>query len=306
MSVKPVGRAELRESLVERRPDDHKGTFGHVLVVAGSRGMAGAAILATRAALRSGAGLVSAAVPSGVAATVAAAAPSAMTLALPENSSGAFRPSGVDRLKEYAKERRVTTLAVGPGMTTHADAASFVLLTLAGVPAAAVVDADALNNLAQQEIDGVVQMIKERKHPCVFTPHPAEAARLLGMKKSEVEAQRQKCVEKLARGLGGVALLKGRKTLISSGERTAANGTGGPGLAKAGSGDVLAGLIAGLWAQMIASERVSGDLAFRAAALGAWLHGAAGDAAQKELTPWAMTSSDLENFLPHAFKALCA
>ncbi len=305
MSLKSLGKAELRESLVSREPDDHKGTFGHVLVVGGSRGMAGAAILTAKGALRSGAGLVTVAVPMGIAPIVAAAVPSAMTLALPENAAGAFRPEGVDRLKEYAKERRVTTLAIGPGLTTQADAARFVLLTLSGMTAAAVVDADALNNLAQQEIDGVVQMLKSRKQPCVFTPHPAEAARLLGMKKTEVEAQRQKCVEKLARSLGGVALLKGRKTLISSGARTVANSTGGPGLAKGGSGDVLTGLIAGLWAQMLASARVSGDLPFRAACLGAWLHGAAGDAAEKELTAWAMTSSDLTDYLPHAFKALC-
>ena len=305
MSVKALGKAELREGLVAREPDDHKGTFGHVLVVAGSRGMAGAAVLTARGALRSGAGLVTVAVPAGVAGVVAGAVPSAMTLALPENSAGAFRPEGVDRLKEYAKEKRVMTLAIGPGMTTHADAARFVLLTLSGVPAAAVVDADALNNLAQQEVDGVVQMLRARKQPCVFTPHPAEAARLLGMKKTEVEAQRLKCVEKLARSLGGVALLKGRKTLISSGARTVANATGGPGLAKGGSGDVLTGLIAGLWAQMLASGRVAGDLPFRAATLGAWIHGAAGDAAEKELTAWAMTSTDLPEYLPHAFKALC-
>jgi len=306
VSVKALGKAELREGIVAREPGDHKGNFGHVLVVAGSRGMAGAAILAARGALRSGAGLVTVAVPGGIAATVAGAVPSAMTLALPENSSGSFRPEGVDMVKEYAKERRVATMAIGPGLTTHADAARFVLLTLAGVPAAAVVDADALNNLAQQEIDGVVQMLRARKQPCVFTPHPAEAARLLGMKTSEVEAQRLKCVEKLARSLGGVALLKGRKTLISSGARTVVNNTGGPGLAKAGSGDVLTGLIAGLWSQMLASGRVSGDLPFKAAALGAWLHGAAGDAAEKELTAWAMTSTDLPDYLPNAFKALCA
>lgn len=305
MSVKALGKAELREGLVAREPDDHKGIFGHVLVVAGSRGMAGAAILAARGALRSGAGFVTVAVPSGVAGIVAGAAPSAMTLALPENSSGAFRPEGVDRLKQYAKEKRVMTMAIGPGMTTHADAARFVLLALSGVPAAAVVDADALNNLASQEMDGVVQMLKARKQPCVFTPHPAEAARLLGMKKSEVEAQRVKCVEKLARGLGGVALLKGRKTLISSGARVVANATGGPGLAKAGSGDVLTGVIAGLWSQMLASGRVAGDLPFKAATLGAWLHGMAGDAAEKELTAWAMTATDLPDYLPHAFKALC-
>lgn len=306
MSAKPLGKAELREGLVAREPGDHKGVFGHVLVVGGSRGMAGAAILAARGALRSGTGLVTVAVPAGIAGTVAGAAPSAMTLALPENSSGAFRAEGVDRLKEYARERRVTTMAIGPGMTTQADAARFVLLALSGVPAAAVVDADALNTLAQQDSDGVEQMLRARKQPCVYTPHPAEAGRLLGMKKSEVTAQREKCAEKLARGLGGVVLLKGRKTLISSGARTVVNPTGGPGLAKGGTGDVLTGLIAGLWAQMIASGRVSGDLPFRAAALGAWLHGAAGDAAEKELTPWAVTSEDLAAYLPHAFKALCA
>ena len=305
MSVKPLGKAELREALVAREPDDHKGIFGHVLVVAGSRGMAGAAILTARAALRSGAGLVTIAVPAGIAAIVAGAVPPAMTLALPENSSGTFRPDGLDRLKEYAKERRVTTMAIGPGMTTHADAARFVLLALSGAPIPAVVDADALNTLAQQELDGVVQMLKARRQPCVFTPHPAEAARLLGMKTSEVNAQRQKCAEKLARSLGGVALLKGRKTLISSGARTAVNATGGPGLAKGGSGDVLTGLIAGLWAQMLASGRAAGDLPFKAAALGAWLHGAAGDAAEKDLTPWCATSTDLVEYLPYAFKLLC-
>lgn len=305
MSVKALGRAELREGLVVREPDDHKGIFGHVLVVAGSRGMAGAAILTARGALRSGAGLVTVAVPAGAAAVVAGAVPPAMTLALPENAAGVFRPEGVDRLKEYVKERRVTTMAIGPGVTTQADAARFVLLALSGVAAPAVVDADALNTLAQQETEGVVQMLKSRRYPCVFTPHPAEAARLLGMKKSEVEAQRLKCAEKLARELGGVALLKGRKTLISSGARTVANSTGGPGLGKGGSGDVLTGLIAGLWAQMLASGRVSGDLPFKAATLGAWLHGAAGDAAEKELTAWAMTSEDLPTYLPRAFKALC-
>ncbi len=305
MSVKSLGKAELRASLVAREPDDHKGTFGHALIAAGSRGMAGAAILAARAALRSGAGLVTVAVPAGVAATVAGAVPSAMTVALPENAAGALRPEGVDRLKEYARERRVTVMAIGPGLTLHADAVRFVLLALAGVPAAAVVDADALNALAQQDMDGIVAMLKARKQPCVFTPHPAEAARLLGIKKTEVSAQRVKYVGKLAGLLGGVVLLKGRKTLIASGARTIANNTGGPGLSKAGSGDVLTGLIAGLWAQMLASGRVSGDLPFRAAALGAWLHGVAGDAAQKEMTAWAVTSTDLVDYLPRAFKALC-
>lgn len=306
MSAKPASKAELREALVAREPDDHKGIYGHALIVAGSRGMAGAAILAARGALRSGTGLVTVAAPAGAAPVIAGAVPSALTLALPENSAGAFRPDGVERLKEYAKDRRVSAMAIGPGVTTHADAAKFVLLALSGVPVPAVVDADALNVLAQQEIDGIGQMIKARRQPCVFTPHPAEAARLLGMKRGDVESQRQRCAEKLARSLGGVALLKGKRTLISTGARTISNPTGGPGLAKAGSGDVLTGLIAGLWAQALASGRVSGDVPFKAAALGAWLHGAAGDAAEKDKTAWATTSADLPEYLPHAFRLLCA
>ena len=305
MGAKPLSKTELRAALTAREADDHKGVFGHCLIVAGSRGMAGAAILAARGALRSGTGLVTVAAPAGVAPVVAGAVPSAMTLALPENAAGSFRPEGVDRLKEYARDRRVSAMAIGPGVTTHADAARFVLLALSGVPAAAVVDADALNVLAAQDKDGVREMLKARKQPCVYTPHPAEASRLLGVRKGEIEGQREKSAEKLARALGGVALLKGRGTLIASGSRVALNPTGGPALAKAGSGDVLAGLIAGLWAQAIASGRVKGDLPFQAAALGAWLHGAAGEAAGKALTPWAASSSDLPEFLPAAFKALC-
>lgn len=304
MTIKALNKAELREGLVERSPDDHKGVYGHVLIVGGSRGMSGAAILAARAALRSGAGLVTVAVPSGVAPIVAGAVPAAMTLALPENPSGAFRPEGVERLKIYAKDRRVTAVAIGPGLTTHADAARFVLHALSGVPVPAVVDADALNVLAAQEADGVGQMLKARRHPCVFTPHPTEMARILKSPKSEVEAQRVKSVERLARDWGGVALLKGHRTLISSGLRTVINATGGPALAKGGSGDVLAGLLVGLWAQALASGRVDGDLAFKCAALAAWLHGTAGDLAERELTAWGATSGDLVEFLPKAFKAL--
>jgi len=165
-----------------------------------------------------------------------------------------------------------------------------------------VVDADALNILAGAP--GASRLLKARRHPCVFTPHPAEMSRALKTGKPESEAQRVRCVERLARDWGGVALLKGRRTLISSGARTAVNPTGGPALAKGGSGDVLTGLIVGLWAQALASGRVAGDLAFKCAALGAWLHGTAGELAGKELTPWAATSGDLIDLLPRAFKLL--
>lgn len=304
MTIKALTKAELREGLVERAPEDHKGVYGHALIVAGSRGMPGAAILTARAALRSGAGLVTVAAPISVAPVIAGAVPSAMTLPLPENTSGALRSDGVERLKTYLKDRRITAFAMGPGLTTHSDTARFVLHALSGLPAPAVVDADALNILAAQESEGVSQMLKERKHPCVFTPHPGEMSRLLKLKTPEVEAHRAKAVERLAKEWGGVALLKGHRTLITSGLRTVVNTTGGPGLAKGGSGDVLTGLLLGLWTQALASGRVEGDQAFKCAALAAWLHGTAGDLAERELTPWGANSSDLVDFLPKAFKAL--
>lgn len=303
-AVKALSKAELAQGLVERLPEDHKGVYGHALIVAGSRGMAGAAILAARGALRSGAGLVTVASPLSVSSIVAGAVPSAITLGLPENSSGMFRADGVERLKRHAADNKVTTVAIGPGLTTHSDAARFFLHALSGLPLPAVVDADGLNILAGQEPEGVIQLLEQRRQPCIFTPHPKEMSRILRSSKAEGDAARARAVERLARDWGGVALLKGAKTLISTGTRTCWNPSGSPALAKAGSGDVLTGLIAGLWAQMIASGRVSGDLAFRAACLGAWLHGAAGEAAEKQLTAYAVTSSDLPDFLPAAFAAL--
>jgi NAD(P)H-hydrate epimerase len=301
---KPLSKAQLREGLVVRKHDDNKGDYGHVLIVAGSRGMSGAAVLSTRAALRSGAGLVTIAVPECVADMVAAAAPSAMTLALPDGAGGAFRPEGVELLRAYARDHRVTCAAIGPGVTTQPEAVRFVLHALSAVPLPFVVDADALNGLSLQESSVVSRWFQARTMPCVFTPHPGEISRALKCPIPRADADRQRAVERLAREWSGTVLLKGHRTLICSGARTIENTTGGPALAKGGSGDVLTGLIAGLWAQALASGRVAGDQGFRCAALGAWLHGTAGDIADKELTAWGVVSSDLPDYLPRAFAAL--
>jgi len=324
--VRSLAKNELREALVEREPHDHKGVFGRVLIAAGSRDMAGAAILVARAALRSGAGLVTAAVPSGIQPIVAGQAPEALSVGLPENASGALRPEGVSRLRDLHKEAEYTVLAIGPGLSTHPETAEFVLLALSSLPLPAVVDADALNILASRKPQSVRLLMRGRKHPCVFTPHPGEMARCLALETKQVKRDRAGCAQRLARDWNGVALLKGRGSVISSGARTVVNPTGGPGLAKGGTGDVLTGLIAGLWAQMLASGRGGeldsrkravpdglgngfagrggGDLAFRAAALGAWLHGRAGELAEESRTPYAMTAQDVIEHLPGAFKEL--
>ncbi len=302
--MKALSKLELREALVTREPADHKGIFGHVLVVAGSRNMAGAAVLATRAALRSGAGLVTAAVPAGVQRILAELAPEALTIGLPENAYGCLRPEGVSRLRAAHRGTEYSVMAIGPGISENSDTAKFVLLALSVLPLPAVVDADALNILAAQEVSGVRQLMKGRKQPCIFTPHPGEMARCLVVGTKHIKEDRMACAERLAREWNGVALLKGQGTLISSGSRTVANPTGCPGLAKGGTGDVLTGLIAGLWAQMLASGRARGDLPFWAAALGAWLHGRAGELAEAEKTGYAMTAQDVIEHLPVAFKEL--
>ena len=302
--MKALSRAELRAALVARRPDDHKGTFGHVLVVGGSRGMLGAPVLAARAALRSGAGLVTLAVPASLQPFVAALAPEALTLGLPESPSGALRADAVAPLKAAHKGRGFTTLALGPGLSRQPEAEKLTVAALASLPIPAVVDADALNALAAQERSGARELLRDRGLPCVFTPHPGEMGRCLGLSTREVQADREGCARRLAQDWGGVSVLKGRRTVIASVQRAVLNSTGGPGLAKGGTGDVLTGLIAGLWAQLLAGGRFSGDAAFAAAALGAHLHGLAGDAAEKAKTPWAMTAGDVVEALPQAFRAL--
>ncbi|MBI4677372.1 MAG: NAD(P)H-hydrate dehydratase [Elusimicrobia bacterium] len=298
-----VSKQELRSALVRREPADHKGAFGHLLILAGSTGMAGAAILACRAALRSGAGLVTLAVPASLQGVVAAAAPEALTMGLPE-AGGCLRPEGVSRVKEALEDKEFTVLALGPGVSTHPETVKFVVHVLGSVPLPAVVDADALNNLALQERASVGQMLRNRSGGAIFTPHPGEMARCLHSSVAEVLKDRESAAKRLAGEWGGVVVLKGLGSVVTDGERSVRNATGGAGLAKGGSGDLLTGLIAGLWTQMIASGRTAGNRSFMAAALGCHLHGLAGDLAEKELTPWAVTPSDVLGRFPAAFKAV--
>lgn len=297
--MKPLTSAELRSARVERRPDDHKGIFGHVLVAAGSAGMAGAAILTSRAALRSGAGLVTLALPKSLQTSVAAQVPEAMTLGLPETPQGGLRPEGVAVLKK----RRFTVLALGPGLSTHKETVRFVFQALKTLELPAVIDADALNALAGQG-KAARALMRARKQSCIVTPHFWEMARCLGLSIADVKSGPEIYARRLAREWNAVVLLKGHPTLICDGQRAVSNSTGGPGLSKGGSGDVLTGLIAGLWAQMIASGRGPENAPFLGAGLGAYLHGAAGDAAEKVRTPWAMTALDVLDQFPAAFKRL--
>lgn len=295
-----------RDWLPARRPDAHKGDFGHALIVAGSRGMSGAAALAARAALRAGCGLVTVALPQSQQPIVAGQLFEAMTLPLPETAAGAVRADAVGRLQASHQSRRYTVMAVGPGLTVEAETARAVVGLLGSLALPAVLDADALNLLAQQEPAELRTLLARRGAPVVFTPHPGELGRLLAVETAVVSRDREAAARLLVSRLGGVCLLKGRGTVVTDGGRVWLNPTGNAGLAKGGSGDALTGIIAGLWAQRLAAARGSADAGFEAAALGAYLHGLAADIAARELTTRALLASDVIEALPRAFRKLGA
>lgn len=285
------GRYLLNRKLVaswfSRRPvTAHKGNFGRVLVVGGSRGMLGAACLAASAALRSGAGLVTLAVPGSLQDTAAAKLTEAMTCGLPETAEGSLSRGAGPVVMDYLT--RSTVLALGPGLSQHPETVSLVreLVQASGRPL--VLDADGLNAFA-----GEAELLAGRQEPLVVTPHPGEMARLLNVEVGAVEANRVKIAEQAARRWGCVAVLKGARTVVAGPDGyTGVNSTGNPGMATGGTGDVLTGVIAALLAQ--------GLDPFRAAAAGVYLHGRAGDIAAREKGEMGLVAGDLLSFLPLA------
>jgi ADP-dependent NAD(P)H-hydrate dehydratase len=278
------------------RPDDsHKGSFGHVLVVAGHRGMSGAACLVGLGALRGGAGLVTVAVPAGVLPIVAAVEPSYLTLPLPEDEEGRISRGALERLDHVAT--RPSALAVGPGIGQSAELTGIVSRLFSTFERPAVFDADALNLLAASGA-ALSARKREREHvfPRVLTPHPGEFARLTGTTTVTVQKNRESLAVEFAARHQLVLLLKGYHTVITDGQRVAINTTGNSGMATGGSGDVLTGIIAALLAQ--------GMEAFEAAQLGAYLHGLAGDLAAESLSKPGLIASDLPRWLGEAWRTL--
>jgi NAD(P)H-hydrate epimerase len=274
--------------LSERPRDAHKGTFGRVLVVAGSVGMSGAAALAGHAALRGGAGLVQVAVPAPIASIVAAHQPCYMVSAQPDDVEGKLSSAALPGLLKLAEG--ATAVVVGPGLGQTEEVRITVRGLCAKVEGPLLLDADALNVLG--EWPGAW---KGRKGPTVITPHPGEFARLNGSNTAAVQADRHSRAAEFAQTEGGVVLLKGAGTVVTDGRRAYVNTTGNPGMATGGSGDVLSGLIGALLAQ--------GMSAFDAAVLGAYLHGMAGDMVAQRVGETSLIATDLIEELPNAFRA---
>jgi len=258
--------------LFPRRPrDSHKGRYGHVLCIGGSKGYSGAVTMAVRAAARSGAGLVSAFVPESIHALTAPAIPEAMVhSSMPEGTW--------------------TAIMAGPGMGRSATTTEQVLQLLESSTVPLVLDADAITVLADH-----TEAISAARCPVILMPHPGEFAALFGLKVADVQEDRFGMAKMAAARLGATLVLKGAGTLVASpGKPLAINLTGNPGMASGGSGDVLAGIIAGLAAQGIPP--------FEAACAAVWLHGRAGDIAAAEKSQVALIAPDLIEKLPEAFR----
>jgi NAD(P)H-hydrate epimerase len=274
--------------LPARPADSNKGQFGRILVVAGSRGMTGAAVLCGSAALRGGGGLVKVAVPQSLLPIVAAGNPCYMTIPLPEDAEGRLALSAQDDLLAHARSHDV--VALGPGLARSPAMTPLLGALLERTECTMVLDADGLNAFA-----GHATRLR-RAAPLILTPHPGEFGRLLGIETAQVQANRRELASRFAREHSVIVLLKGRHTVITDGRRLYENTTGNPGMATAGAGDVLTGLIAALLGQKLEP--------FAAAQLGAHVHGLAGDLARSELGEAGLIATDLLDRLPHALRGV--
>lgn len=274
-----------------RPPEGHKGTFGRVLIIAGSRGMSGAAILAGRGALRGGAGLVYVACPECIVATVAGYEPSYLTVPLRENRKGQLGKTAMSQLADLMPQMNVA--ALGPGCGTSVGVVRMVSTLYRDFMHPLVVDADGLNALA---LAG--ESLPEHAGPRILTPHPGEFSRLCGLSITEIQADREQTAFDFARRQQVVLVLKGPGSIVTDGERLYVNTTGNSGMATGGSGDVLTGLVAALLAQ--------GMKAFDAAQLGVRLHGLAGDIAVRERSSPGLIAADLPDALCAAWRELPA
>jgi ADP-dependent NAD(P)H-hydrate dehydratase len=277
--------------LPPRPADGHKGTFGRVLVVAGSRGMTGAAVLCGSAALRGGAGLVQVAVPNEVLPTVAAGNSCYLTAPFAQDGHGRLAAGSIGEVVDLAAAW-ADVVAVGPGLGQSDVTPTLLTVLFDRANKPLVVDADGLNALARLPAADW----KTRRQPAVLTPHPGEFARLTDQTADAVRDRREELATQYAAAHQVILVLKGHRTIVTDGSRVYRNDTGNPGMATGGTGDVLTGLIAALIGQRLAP--------FDAAILGVWAHGRAGDLAAAELSQAGMIASDLLTHLPAALREM--
>ena len=288
--------AQAAQWVPPRPSASHKGTYGRVFIVAGSTGMTGAAALASEAALRAGAGLVTLAIPKHLNPILEGLLPEVMTLPLPETDAGSLAVSATSTILEFA-ERTKSVLAIGPGLSQNPETVTFVHQLVREnhdqeLGLRMVIDADGLNALAQDR-----QIISLLDKETVLTPHPGEMARLANAPIPTLEADRISTAQQFANEHGVTLVFKGAPTVTGAPNGNVwINSTGNPGMATGGMGDLLTGIIAGFMAQGVPSEN--------AAALGVYIHGLAGDITSERLGTHGLIASDVLKAVPESISSL--
>jgi len=251
-----------------RKADTHKGDYGHVLIVAGSTGMTGAAYLASEAAVLMGSGLVTCAVPRSLNTIMEIKLTEGMTLPVEDKGKGVFAASAFTAIKKFSE--RVDSAAIGPGISQTEETEGLVRKLIQNLDIPIVLDADGINCVAAEP-----GILKKAKSPLVITPHPGEMSRLIRKESAYIQKNRKKVAKEVAKRYGATVVLKGKNTIVASRKGDVyVNKTGNPGMASGGVGDVLTGMIASLIGQ--------GFSPFNAAKCGVYIHGLAGDLAAKE------------------------
>ncbi|MDD5128338.1 MAG: NAD(P)H-hydrate dehydratase [Candidatus Omnitrophica bacterium] len=275
--------------LLQRKFNSHKGDYGHILILAGSARFSGAALLCAEAALRAGAGLVTLGIPKSINLALIRTKPKELiTFPLPETKEGTLSLTGFSKISSLLK--KIDVLIIGPGLDSNKSTYALVKKIIRRTIQAKVVDADALNALSKCR-----EILKSHKGQLILTPHQMEMSRLFDISIDAIKNKRKLVAKRLAKYYNSIIVLKGHHSIVTDGlKRYYMNRSGNPGMATAGSGDVLSGIIGAFLAQ--------GLDGFEAAKYGTYIHGLAGDLAAKEKTQMGLIASDIIHRIPDALK----
>jgi len=278
---------EIRRKWKPRKKTSHKGDFGRIFILAGSRGLTGAAYLTSVAAVKTGAGLVTLGVPEKVYPILARRSAEVMVRPFPSTPAGSLSSRGLGSLLSFLKTQDV--LALGPGLSQNKDTQKLIRSLFLKSKKPVVMDADGMN-----AFKGRKALLKKRKGESILTPHPGEFLRVFGGRLSDRDSDRKKRTLESAKCFRGIMVLKGHHSMVADRKRSYLNQTGNPGMATGGSGDVLTGIIAALVGQGLSS--------WDAARFGVYLHGKAGDLAAKKVGQISLTAGDILDALPEAVR----
>jgi NAD(P)H-hydrate epimerase len=289
INVSLIGPADLKGVFSPRPLGAHKGTFGHLLIIAGSRGKKGAVVMSALSALRSGAGLVTTALPYSID-TISQSAMEAMTLPVAETKEGALSLKAEKNILNAIAGKNA--VAIGPGLSQHQETVRLILNLITQIEVPMVIDADGLNALASD-----LSVLKNKKGAIILTPHAGEMGRLMGVSAETVQKDRIGMASSFAQKWGVIVVLKGAHTLIAAPDGSVAiSNTGNPGMATAGTGDVLTGIIGGF---------LAGGIDVKTAAIqGVVLHGLAGDIACHDMGEVSLIAGDVIQNIPHAIQKI--